>query len=146
MTLERMFAEAPVFGDSDLFALAVSERLNRGWSLRQLLIGGLGMLGGLIGGAQVLAGNLSLGQLMAFTFLSGGFMVTLQAMAREAMEWITMRPHLAALEAAFTAERRPCPSPPPECGPAAVTADGVWFRYQPDGPWVVRQVASWMPA
>jgi hypothetical protein len=73
MTLERMFAEAPVFGDSDLFALAVSERLNRGWSLRQLLIGGLGMLGGLIGGAQVLASGL-VSRLDAVTSYSRGLL------------------------------------------------------------------------
>ena len=75
MTLERLFAEAPVFGDSDLFALAVSERLNRGWSLRQLFIGGLGMLGGLIGGAQVLASGL-VTRLDAITTYSRGLLTS----------------------------------------------------------------------
>ena len=75
MSLERMFAEAPVFGDSDLFALAVSERLNRGWGMRQLLIGGLGMLGGLIGGAQVLASGLFT-RLDAVTTFSHGLLTS----------------------------------------------------------------------
>ncbi len=39
--LGRMFAEAPALQDADLFALRVDERLNRGWTFRRLLIGGL---------------------------------------------------------------------------------------------------------
>jgi hypothetical protein len=52
--LERRFTEALAFADSDLFAARVTARLNRGWGMRQLLIGGFGLVGGLIGGAQVL--------------------------------------------------------------------------------------------
>ena len=54
MAIDRMFAEAPAFPDADLFALRVDERLDRGWTIRRMLIGGLGLLGGLIGGAQLL--------------------------------------------------------------------------------------------
>ncbi|HWA61807.1 MAG TPA: hypothetical protein VG939_10550 [Caulobacteraceae bacterium] len=66
MALDRLFAEAPAFGDADLFALRVEDRLDRGWTFRRLLIGGLGMAGGLIGGGQILSTNL-FGQLNAFT-------------------------------------------------------------------------------
>ena len=58
MTLERLFAEAPAFADADLFASRVEDRMMRGWSFRQFLIGSLGLLGGLIGGAQVLGSGL----------------------------------------------------------------------------------------
>ena len=58
MALERLFAEEPSFPDGDLFVARVTERLNRGWSFRQFLIGSLGMLGGLIGGGQMLASGL----------------------------------------------------------------------------------------
>ncbi len=58
MTLDRLFGEAPVFPDAELFALRVEERLGRGWTFRQFLIGSLGLLGGLIGGAQVLGSGL----------------------------------------------------------------------------------------
>ena len=57
--LERQFDAAPAFGDTDLFALRVSERLARGWSLRRLWLGGLGGLGGLIGGGQILQSGLA---------------------------------------------------------------------------------------
>ncbi len=59
MSLERLFAEAPAFADADLFAARVEERMVRGWSFRQFLIGSLGLLGGLIGGAQVIGSGLA---------------------------------------------------------------------------------------
>jgi hypothetical protein len=52
--LEREFAQGPAFQDADLFTAKVTSRLDRGWSLRQVLIGGLGLTGGLIGGLQLL--------------------------------------------------------------------------------------------
>ena len=56
--LERMFAEAPAFADADYFAARVEQRLDRGWTARRVLIGGLGMVGGVIGGAQLLGTGL----------------------------------------------------------------------------------------
>jgi len=70
--LERMFAEAPVAPDAELFALRVLERLDRGWAARRVLIGGMGALGGVIGAYQILgsgaAGQIAgmLGQANAF--------------------------------------------------------------------------------
>ncbi len=58
MELDRLFGEAPVFADNDYFAARVEDRLDRGWTLRRLLIGGLGVAGGLIGGGQILASGL----------------------------------------------------------------------------------------
>src|SRR5271155_3631908 len=55
MDLERQFATAPVLPDAALFAAMVTARLDRGWTFRQLLIGGLGLVGGLIGAGQVRA-------------------------------------------------------------------------------------------
>jgi hypothetical protein len=46
--LERLFAQAPDFGDADLFALRVSDRLDRGWTLRGAAIGALGLVGGVV--------------------------------------------------------------------------------------------------
>ncbi|HZZ35510.1 MAG TPA: hypothetical protein VFE03_07260 [Caulobacteraceae bacterium] len=56
--LERMFAEAPAFADADYFAFRVEQRMDRGWTARQMLIGGLGVVGGLIGAAQLLGSGL----------------------------------------------------------------------------------------
>jgi hypothetical protein len=57
--LSRLFAEAPALGDADLFALRVDERLRRGWTVRRLLIGGMGLVGGVVGGAQLLGGGVA---------------------------------------------------------------------------------------
>jgi hypothetical protein len=54
MELERLFAEQPVFPDADLFALRVDASLDRGWTFRNLLIGGLGLAGGLIASIQIM--------------------------------------------------------------------------------------------
>lgn len=53
--LDRLFAESPVLGDSDLFALRVRDRLDRGWSVRAAAIGALGVAGGMVGVYQVAA-------------------------------------------------------------------------------------------
>ena len=66
MELDRLFGEAPAFLDGDLFARRVEERLDRGWTFRQFLIGGLGVAGGLILGAQILGSGLA-GRLGAVT-------------------------------------------------------------------------------
>src|SRR5579872_4264386 len=55
MRLDRMFAETPAFADAELFAATLEARLNRGWTTRRLLIGGLGLVGGFVGAAQVLS-------------------------------------------------------------------------------------------
>ena len=56
--LDRMFAQAPHFADAAIFALKVDHRLERGWTLRRTLIGGLGLVGGLFGVAQVVSSGL----------------------------------------------------------------------------------------
>jgi hypothetical protein len=55
--VERMFAETPARPDADIFAARVLERLDRGWTARRLLIGGMGALGGLVGAYQVLGAS-----------------------------------------------------------------------------------------
>jgi hypothetical protein len=54
MELDRLFGEHPAFPDADLFALRVESSLERGWTLRSFVIGGLGLAGGLIGAAQLM--------------------------------------------------------------------------------------------
>jgi hypothetical protein len=58
MDLERQFSATPILPDADAFAVRVTARLDRGWTFRQLLIGGLGLIGGLIGAGQVLGSGL----------------------------------------------------------------------------------------
>src|ERR1700722_12434491 len=53
--LDRLFAQAPNFPDAAIFALKVDHRLERGWTVRRTLIGGLGLIGGLFGVAQVVS-------------------------------------------------------------------------------------------
>jgi membrane protein YqaA with SNARE-associated domain len=46
--LDRLFSEAPGFGDAELFALRVADRLDRGWTLRGAAIWALGLAGGMV--------------------------------------------------------------------------------------------------
>jgi hypothetical protein len=52
--LERLFAETPPMRDAEVFRLQVLDKLDRGWTARRFLIGGMGAAGGLIGSAQLL--------------------------------------------------------------------------------------------
>jgi len=58
MDLDRRFSEAPTLPDAEAFAQRVTSRLDRGWTFRQLLIGGLGLAGGLIGAGQLVGSGL----------------------------------------------------------------------------------------
>ena len=55
--LGRMYGEAPAFGDADVFARGVENRLARGWALRRMMIGAAGIGGGLIAAGQMLGGH-----------------------------------------------------------------------------------------
>ena len=55
--LERLFADAPAFGDSEAFAARVERRLDRGWATRRVLIGVAGGVGGVIGASQLVVSN-----------------------------------------------------------------------------------------
>ena len=56
--LLRMFDEPPPFADADAFARQVETRLNRGWGLRQLMIGAFGVVGGFIGAFQMVGSGM----------------------------------------------------------------------------------------
>lgn len=58
MKLDRMFNEPPAMADSEAFARLVEMRLDRGWNLRQVAIGGAGMVAGLMGVSQLLGSRL----------------------------------------------------------------------------------------
>lgn len=54
MRLSRLFAEDPALPDGDAFARRVEARLERNWTLRRVLIGGAGLVGGLVVAGQML--------------------------------------------------------------------------------------------
>lgn len=54
MKLDRMFNEPPALPDSEAFARLVEMRLNRGMNLRQIAMGGGGLIAGIVGVSQLL--------------------------------------------------------------------------------------------
>lgn len=56
--LEAWFHDSPRMADSAVFAARVTGRLERSWTFRRFIIGGLGLAGGLIGGIQILDSGL----------------------------------------------------------------------------------------
>ena len=74
--LLRAFDEPPAFADADRFASQVEARLDRGWGLRQLLIGAFGVIGGLIGTVQV---------------VGSGFVPQLEAASAQSTSLLTQR-------------------------------------------------------
>ncbi len=55
--LGRLFSEAPAFGDADGFARRIEDRLARAWTVRRMLIGLAGVVGGLVAAGQMLGGG-----------------------------------------------------------------------------------------
>ena len=53
--LTRLFAEPPSFPDAALFNAEVAAKLDRGWAMRRLFIGGAGTVAGLFGAFQILS-------------------------------------------------------------------------------------------
>jgi hypothetical protein len=51
--LSRLYGQAPVFRDAELFAQQVTERLDRGWALRRMLIGATGIVAGVAAAVQL---------------------------------------------------------------------------------------------
>jgi hypothetical protein len=51
--LLRLYDQPPAFGDAEVFAHRIEARLDRGWGIRQVLIGAFGFVGGLIGALQM---------------------------------------------------------------------------------------------
>jgi len=56
--LLRMFDQPPPLADAELFSRRVEARLDRGWSLRQLMIGVAGVAGGVIAAVQMMGSGL----------------------------------------------------------------------------------------
>jgi hypothetical protein len=51
--LARLYGQAPVFRDADLFARQVTDKLDRGWALRRVLIGATGVVAGVAAAVQL---------------------------------------------------------------------------------------------
>ena len=67
--LIQMFDAPSAFVDADLFASTVTQRLDRSWQVRSLVIGGAGLIGGLIAVSQIMATNL-IGKVESLAFAS----------------------------------------------------------------------------
>ena len=55
--LSRLYGQPPAFRDAELFAQQVTERLDRGWALRRVVIGATGVVAGLAAAVQLLGGR-----------------------------------------------------------------------------------------
>jgi hypothetical protein len=57
--LSRMFAEPPTFPDTALFNAEMAAKLDRGWAMRRMFIGGAGVVAGLFAAFQILTTRFS---------------------------------------------------------------------------------------
>jgi hypothetical protein len=70
MRVGRLFAEAPAYPDSPLFALQIESRLGRGWALRRTLIAAAGACGGVLAVGQTIGSGL-IERLSGFSHMLG---------------------------------------------------------------------------
>ena len=57
--LSRLYGQAPVFRDAELFTQQVTGKLDRGWALRRVLIGATGVVAGVAAAAQLVSARFS---------------------------------------------------------------------------------------
>lgn len=57
--LTRLYGQVPVFRDAELFAQQVTDKLDRGWALRRVLIGATGVVAGVAAAAQLVSARFS---------------------------------------------------------------------------------------
>lgn len=57
--LTRLYGQAPVFRDAELFSQQVTDKLDRGWALRRVLIGATGVVAGVAAAAQLVSARFS---------------------------------------------------------------------------------------
>lgn len=91
------------------------------------------------GGFAILDGRVMPGTLIAFLQLCSAFFVAvLQALSTYASA-VSVRPQLARVEETLRLEpERDLPRRMTAVRGASVAVDGVWFRYRPEAPWVLR--------
>lgn len=112
-----------------LWGEATSELLSQGSSICILIWGGF----------KVLAGELSLGQLLAFSQLSGSFVGAVAHLSQTVLAIAIAKPQMAEVHEAFAIARQPRSQlnrPSELTGP--VLAEDVWFRYVEKGPWILQ--------
>jgi ABC-type bacteriocin/lantibiotic exporter with double-glycine peptidase domain len=76
---------------------------------------------------------------MVFAQLSSSFVAALLSMAQTGLTFLSMRPQLAAAEETFNLQRQP--RPPRRLAEGiqpSVIADNIWFRFNPDTPWILQ--------
>lgn len=103
--------------------------------VRELLLAGVLIWGG----SLVLDGQAKIGSLMAFIQMSSVFMGSVLSLTQAYLSWVNLKPQLAKteeflVEASEPASRRQ----PPMSVSGPITVEDVWFRYAPEGPWVLR--------
>ncbi|HTL99239.1 MAG TPA: ATP-binding cassette domain-containing protein, partial [Holophagaceae bacterium] len=87
----------------------------------------------------VLQSEAGLGTLVAFVQMSSAFLSAFLNLANAYLAFVVLRPQLAPAVEVLEVETRPRVLPAlarPLTGPVLV--EGVWFRYEPKGPWVLK--------
>jgi ABC-type bacteriocin/lantibiotic exporter with double-glycine peptidase domain len=114
-------------GRIDLWAGQAMATVSQGLSLALLVWGG----------ACLLEGGLKIGQLFAFLQLSASFIASLMALVQTGLALMILAPQLAKAEEVLLAPVEPEAPDRPLTEPCPVLMEDVWFRYRPDGPWVL---------
>ena len=97
------------------------------------------------GGLRVIEGTLTIGILAAFIQYTRRFFQPLQDLSEK---FNLLQSAMASSERVFrlldetvTVREPPMPTPLPRPVRGAVRFENVWFRYSPDGPWVLRDIS-----
>jgi ATP-binding cassette, subfamily B, bacterial len=107
----------------------------------------VGLLG--LGGAACLDGRLSLGDFMASSMLSAGFVGGMSGILRNVLPMFTARVAVRAVDhlLAIPAGAQASAGPEDAAGDGdAIVLQDVWFRYSADAPWILQNCNLRIPA
>lgn len=107
----------------------VHEFLNQGSSICVLIWGGF----------KVLEGELSLGQLLAFSQLSGSFMGAVTNLSQMVLAIAQAKPQMEEAQTTFETPAQPrAVHSGTRCLAGPVVVEDLWFRYSEKGPWIIQ--------
>lgn len=92
------------------------------------------------GGRRVLGGELSIGTLFAFQQMTGSLTGTFQSLATLGLTFLMARPQMEKAEELLALSPDPPSLPFTPTEALDLVVEEAWFRYNPEGPWVLKNL------
>jgi ABC-type bacteriocin/lantibiotic exporter with double-glycine peptidase domain len=93
-----------------------------------------------VGGYQVLKGDITIGTLFAVQQMGGSLSGAVLAALNLVMSFVIARPQLEKAQEILSLEQEAPPKYVPDTTNFDIDVKDLWYRYTPDGPWVLKEI------